>query len=181
MKPSIKRFLVSSSFLSIVLGCSSVFAEDFKFNVDYSGWSQFGLNIQTCTKGSFSLPDPVQIGFLKMGLEIAKNQGAKQTAPITQNDVDQAVKMATITYNIIGLEKGKCHVNIAQKAPQGNPNDKNAPLQAFELDCQFSEDKLPTLTTYAQKVSSGSFVLTHNDPVSQIMVTECKAKTPPTP
>lgn len=127
------------SFLCFLLASNSVFAD-----ANWSDWSKYADNLQTCTPGTYNLTDPIIYGLTK--------------------------KVEVITYQIVGMNAGNCQVNITRSMTGPGATTPTT----LKLNCAFSADNIPLLIKSAKDIASGTVKISSDDPVSQIIHSSCK-------
>lgn len=177
-----RSFLLFSSSLSIFLMSlfcpHQTFSENFTdIPIDYSAWSTFAPNIQNCSLGQFTLPDPATITLLKLRLQSVSNLG-----PEAQAKINSQLQNAKVTIEIFGWQNKLCHVVF--KSAQQIQNADDLGLGPLGFECNFTREDMQALSIYAQKLAAGQISLLAPDPTAQIKGKACKTlvdSVPPPP
>lgn len=180
----VKGGILKSSLFILILSCAnSLFsAAPFKYEANYSGWSQLAQSLKTCTPGSFTVPDPIKLGIINQGRIVNEvqvqvnersNAGVETTVvpDITTKNMDDAIQTANITYQIVGWKQGKCQVIITTA--------ENAPENLGSVTCMFSQEQLPELSSKAIDIGTETKDPNYRDPASLMSAKTCNARKQP--
>lgn len=168
IKSSYVKNITIGCMFSVLIGYSTfVSANDPSIKVDYAPWSKFAENIENCKPGTFSLPDPFEIKFLEKSLKMASEDD--NALKVTQNEINEYLKQASISYQISGKQQEQCMlvINKSLKMSESKP-------QNFQIECAVNVDDLKTLSQAARNIASGKSNESLGDPLANIMTKSCK-------
>lgn len=122
-----------------------LFASKVVFAVQMSDWGNYASSIQSCSIGTFNLPDPLQMNMSQPPL--------------------------IITYKIIGWDaQGNCRVSIMRSITL--PGEKQPRI--LTLDCLFPKDKLGFMSQSARQTAAGNVSITTENASNRLNDTYCK-------
>lgn len=191
----IKSFLKVNLVFILYFFSLEVMSADLPVKVNYQGWSLLSKDIASCKVGQHNLPDPIDINFLALALNFSKQD--KYALPITQNEIEAALKKATISYQIQGLDNNSCLVSISKqrndlKTEAGSPitKDSNDVIDTkntaiMKVECRIDKEDLNLVAKKFDTISSNSLNLANDldathvnavseDPLASMMTKYCK-------
>lgn len=168
--------LISLDKLAIAVG-----VPEFNYDVDLKGWAKCAYKLKDCAPSRFNLPNPIQIGFLKMAINIAG--GKKMNGDFfTQADIDQLIQNSYQDYIIRGWKKDKCVVSIVAKPyPKEYVSGFNLSddfvkeiFPTTKVKCIFDKKELETLTLSALQMEVENRDMTVIEQAAEILARSCQ-------
>ncbi len=139
--------------------------QDFLKKVDLKSWKKYADNLKNCTAGNFSLPDPLAISVITIGVDMANSANVI----ISQDKIDKMLAQSHLSYHIVGLDNHKCKVIIT-------PAIFNAVKHPSPIECLFEQTERTILSERAEKISKGAFQILGNDAERHAIIHGCVLK-----
>lgn len=138
------------------------------YNYDYSPWSAYAPQIEKCSLGQFTLPDPAAITLLKI-----RQQTVRGISPEAQAKINSDIANSMLTVQIYGWTNNYCRV--VYKSSRQEQNADNLGLGPLGFECHFTRDEVVALAGIARKLAANQIPLTGEDPASKIKDKACRA------